>query len=129
MSSSVWPKGVLRFQGYITHCILSLWYVSILFTYQASAESVCSTGQGNPLFFKDPDFIAVAENHKATVAQVAVSWAVQRGTVPIPKSANVERMKANITVRCCAECFSIFCSNVIVPIAHQAYTGRDADDQ
>ncbi|THG95126.1 hypothetical protein EW026_g6467 [Hermanssonia centrifuga] len=55
-------------------------------------------GQGNPLFFKDPDFIAVAENHKATVAQVAVSWAVQRGTVPIPKSANVERMKANITL-------------------------------
>lgn len=46
----------------------------------------------------DPDFVKVAENHKVTPAQIAVSWALQRGTVPIPKSANVDRMKLNITV-------------------------------
>lgn len=55
-------------------------------------------GQGNSLFFKDPDFVKISEDHKVSVAQIAVSWALQRGTVPIPKSANVERMTANITV-------------------------------
>lgn len=34
----------------------------------------------------------------ATPAQVALSWAVQRGIVVVPKSENPERMKQNITV-------------------------------
>lgn len=55
-------------------------------------------GQGNPLFFTDPDFAAVAEKHGATPAQVAISWLVQRGTPPIAKSANVDRMQQNLTL-------------------------------
>ncbi|PSS06486.1 hypothetical protein PHLCEN_2v3715 [Hermanssonia centrifuga] len=55
-------------------------------------------GQNNQLFFKDADIIRIAESHNASVAQVAVAWAVQRGTIVIPKSANVDRMKANITL-------------------------------
>ena len=57
------------------------------------------TGQGNRLFFDDSDFISVAKAHGAAVAQVAVAWALQRNTSVIPKSANPERTKTNITVR------------------------------
>ncbi|GJE99040.1 aldo/keto reductase [Phanerochaete sordida] len=55
-------------------------------------------GQGNPAFFSDPDFLGVAQAHGATPAQVAISWLVQRGVPTLVKSANVERMKANITL-------------------------------
>ncbi|KAJ3558551.1 hypothetical protein NM688_g859 [Phlebia brevispora] len=55
-------------------------------------------GQGNHLFFSDTDFVNVAKAHNASVAQVAVAWAVQRGTVAIPKSVHVERIKSNIAL-------------------------------
>ncbi|KAI0696587.1 Aldo/keto reductase [Cytidiella melzeri] len=55
-------------------------------------------GQGNPAFFEDPDFAKIADSHQTTPAQVAISWLVQRGVIAIPKSANVERMRANITL-------------------------------
>ncbi len=55
-------------------------------------------GQGRPEFFEDPDYAKIVEVHKANPAQVAISWLVKRGIIAIPKSAKVERMKANITV-------------------------------
>lgn len=58
-----------------------------------------SLGQSNQLFFPDPDFQSVAAAHNATPAQIAISWAVQRGTATVPKSANPERMKTNLKVR------------------------------
>ena len=57
-------------------------------------------GQGNPLFFEDPDFKRVVEAHQGvTPAQIVMSWLVQRDILPIAKSQNVERMKGNKTVR------------------------------
>jgi glycerol 2-dehydrogenase (NADP+) len=41
----------------------------------------------------------VAEKNKASPAQVVLSWAVQRGTIVVPKSEDEGRMLANITVR------------------------------
>ncbi|CAL1711153.1 unnamed protein product [Somion occarium] len=55
-------------------------------------------GQYNPLFFTDSDFLHIASRHEATPAQIAISWAVQRGTIVIPKSSNFERMKQNISL-------------------------------
>ncbi|OSD05358.1 Aldo/keto reductase [Trametes coccinea BRFM310] len=55
-------------------------------------------GQGNPLFFDDPDFAKIAESHAVTPAQVAMSYLVERGIPAIAKSANVNRMKANISI-------------------------------
>lgn len=55
-------------------------------------------GQGNPVFFHDPDFARIAEAHGAAPAQVALSWLVQRGVPVLVKSANTERMAANITL-------------------------------
>ncbi len=53
---------------------------------------------GHPAFFEDPDYAKIVEAHKANPAQIVISWLVQRGIPTIPKSANVERQKANITV-------------------------------
>lgn len=54
-------------------------------------------GRG-PTFFADPVFLDIAKKHNAEVAQVLISWAVLRGTIPIPKSANEGRIVKNITV-------------------------------
>jgi glycerol 2-dehydrogenase (NADP+) len=55
-------------------------------------------GQVNSPFFKDETCLKVAEKNGVTVGQVILSWAVQRGTVVIPKSAKEERLKQNFTV-------------------------------
>ncbi|GBE80940.1 Aldo/keto reductase [Sparassis latifolia] len=55
-------------------------------------------GEAKPVFFSDPDILRITEKHSGTPAQVVISWAVKRGTIVIPKSENVERMKANITL-------------------------------
>jgi diketogulonate reductase-like aldo/keto reductase len=41
---------------------------------------------------------AVAEHHGKTIAQVMLRWAIQHGTVPIPKSTNSARIKENLKV-------------------------------
>jgi len=55
-------------------------------------------GRFNQLFFHDRDFARIGKDHNATPAQVAIAWAVQRGTIVVPKSANVGRMVNNITL-------------------------------
>lgn len=40
----------------------------------------------------------IAERRDATPAQVVLRWAIQHGTVPIPKSAHSERIRENIQV-------------------------------
>ncbi|KZT27226.1 Aldo/keto reductase [Neolentinus lepideus HHB14362 ss-1] len=51
-----------------------------------------------PIFFNDKTIASIAQNNSASPAQIIVSWGVQRGTIVVPKSENVERMKANITL-------------------------------
>jgi diketogulonate reductase-like aldo/keto reductase len=41
---------------------------------------------------------AVAVRHGKTIAQVMLRWAIQHGTVPIPKSTNSGRIKENFNV-------------------------------
>lgn len=51
-------------------------------------------------FFADPTLLEIASHYEgATVAQVVLGWAVQRGTVVVPKSERPARMRENITVR------------------------------
>lgn len=51
---------------------------------------------GVPDVFKDPVIGEIAEAHDVSPAEVALAWAVQRGTNPIPKSTNPERLKMNL---------------------------------
>jgi L-glyceraldehyde reductase len=43
----------------------------------------------------DPTVIALAKDMNKQPAQLLISWAVQRGTVVLPKSVTAERIKDN----------------------------------
>ena len=47
---------------------------------------------------KDPVILEIAKNHNKTPAQVLIRWAIQRGTVCIPKSVHENRIKENFDV-------------------------------
>lgn len=49
-----------------------------------------------PILLEEPTIAAIAKRHKAAPAQVLLSWAMQRGTVVIPKSVNPERIQQNL---------------------------------
>ncbi|KAJ7129003.1 aldo/keto reductase [Mycena crocata] len=49
-------------------------------------------------FLEDSTINGLAEKNKASPAQIVLSWAVQRGTIVVPKSEDEGRMLANITL-------------------------------
>lgn len=49
-----------------------------------------------PTLLKEPAIAAIAKRHGVSPAQVLLSWAMQRGTVVIPKSYNPERIRQNL---------------------------------
>lgn len=46
----------------------------------------------------DPIILRIADSHKKTPAQVMLRWAIQRGTIVIPKSVHASRVIENIQV-------------------------------
>ena len=53
---------------------------------------------GQTGLFTEPLLCEIAKVHEKTVAQVILRWLVQRGIVPVVKSANPERMKENLDI-------------------------------
>lgn len=49
-----------------------------------------------PILLAEPTIAAIAKRHGVTSAQVLLGWAMQRGTVVIPKSFNPERLRQNL---------------------------------
>ena len=78
--------------------------------FQREAERVYMSGKdvlmqawsplaaGQTEIFTNEILQAIAAAHKKTVAQVALRWQVQRGVVPIVKSANPKRMAENLDI-------------------------------
>ncbi|GHB58875.1 oxidoreductase [Streptomyces viridiviolaceus] len=60
-------------------------------------ESWSPLGRGSDLL-GDPAVASVAEDHGVTPAQVVLRWHTQLGAVPIPKSSDPERQRANLDV-------------------------------
>ncbi|MEV5551070.1 aldo/keto reductase [Streptomyces sp. NPDC052309] len=60
-------------------------------------ESWSPLGHGSDLL-ADPAVASVAEAHGVTPAQVVLRWHTQLGAVPIPKSADPGRQRANLDV-------------------------------
>jgi len=54
--------------------------------------------EGQPNLFEEKVILDIAEKHKKTPAQVAIRWAIQRGTVVIPKSIRRVRLEENANV-------------------------------
>jgi 2,5-diketo-D-gluconate reductase A len=60
-------------------------------------EAWSPLGKGSDLLER-PDVVQLAEKHGKTPAQVVLRWEVQLDVVPIPKSANRERLARNLDV-------------------------------
>lgn len=54
--------------------------------------------KGKIALLKNPQILAIAKNHNKTPAQILLRWAVQRGTVCIPKSVHENRIKENFDI-------------------------------
>lgn len=52
-------------------------------------------GGKEPRLFDEPLIARIARRHKKTHAQVVLRWAIQRGTIAIPKSTTPERIMEN----------------------------------
>nr|QFR37188.1 aldo-keto reductase [Cyberlindnera americana] len=52
---------------------------------------------GAPLL-QDPVFTQLADKYDVSPACVAISWAISRGTVPLPKSTNPDRIQSNLNI-------------------------------
>jgi len=48
--------------------------------------------------FDHPTVVKLAEKHSKTVAQILIRYSLQKGYIPLPKSANPERIQANADV-------------------------------
>ena len=60
------------------------------------AWSPLAAGQGS--LFENETLRAIAAAHGKSVAQVVLRWLVQRGIVPLAKSANPVRMRENLAI-------------------------------
>ena len=47
---------------------------------------------------KNEKLIEIANKYQKTVAQLCLRWALQNGTIPIPKSSSIKRLKENIDI-------------------------------
>ena len=52
-----------------------------------------------PDLLGNPVVTGIAEQHNCTPAQVVLAWAMERGTSPIPKSTNPQRLKENFAAQ------------------------------
>jgi len=53
---------------------------------------------GTGLIFDVPEMKAMAEKYNKSIAQICIRWSLQMGFLPLPKSTNPERIKANSEV-------------------------------
>lgn len=58
-------------------------------------RSAALKGSDEPNLFEHPVIVEIAKGHGCTPAQVLIKWAIQRGTVVIPKSVNPVRIVQN----------------------------------
>lgn len=56
-------------------------------------EAYSPLGRGTLL--QQPEIVACAEAHHITTAQVCLRWSLQHGFLPLPKSANAQRIRNN----------------------------------
>ena len=73
-------------------------YQNIAVTAYSPLGSPGNMEPGEPVLLEDKQVVAIARNYNKSAAQVLIKWAIQRGTVVIPKSTTPERIKGNFEV-------------------------------
>lgn len=66
--------------------------------YSVQPEAWAPFGEGRGGLFELDDLKNIGEKYGKTTAQVILRWHLQRGTVVIPKSTHIERMRENFDV-------------------------------
>lgn len=66
--------------------------------YSPLGSAANSEAKGLPILLDDPVIGRIAGEHGKTPSQVLIRWAIQRGTIVIPKSVHPARIKENIDV-------------------------------
>ena len=61
-------------------------------------ESWGPFAEGKNNIFHNEVLLSIAQQHNKTVAQVILSWLIQRGVIAIPKSVHKERMEENFNI-------------------------------
>lgn len=64
----------------------------------ASSYVPLSMAEASESLFDDPDVQEIAQAKGRSIGQIALRWAVQRGTVPIPKSQSSGHLAENIDI-------------------------------
>ena len=70
----------------------------VLDGYGIAFESWASFAEGKNDIFKNAVLSGIGEKYGKSSAQVILRWLIQRGTIVIPKSVKIERMKQNFDI-------------------------------
>ncbi|MFO7825596.1 MAG: aldo/keto reductase [Cyclobacterium sp.] len=60
-----------------------------------AAYRVANSEVDHPLLLEDKGLKKIAQKHQASVAQIVLAWAMERGTSVVPKSVNPQRITEN----------------------------------
>lgn len=85
-------------QNLLRFCRESDIAVTAFSPFGASSYVPLSMADENESLFDDPEIQAIAEAHGKTVGQIALRWAVQRGTAAIPKTQTASHLEENIEI-------------------------------
>lgn len=72
--------------------------IEVMEKYDVQPEAWAPFAEGNGDIFQNETLKSIAEKHGKSPAQVMLRWQLQRGTVVIPKSSSIDRLKQNIAV-------------------------------
>ncbi|MEM9281173.1 MAG: aldo/keto reductase [Verrucomicrobiota bacterium] len=85
-------------QRLLRYCQEDSIQVTAFSPFGASSYVPLSMAQANESLFDDSTMSELANQHGKTIGQVALKWAIQRGTVPIPKTQTVEHLRENFGI-------------------------------
>jgi alcohol dehydrogenase (NADP+) len=82
----------LYFFQYVVLTLKTAWKYSPL---GSKDRNPAFKGLNEPSLLENPEIMSIANDHGCSPGQVLIKWAIQRGTIVIPKSVNPGRINQN----------------------------------